>query len=73
MRLRHDWRFVLRRAWSVRLAFVSVLLSGLETCVQAALSLGYSFGAPAGLFAAFAGMVGMAALIARLVFQKDFA
>jgi hypothetical protein len=73
MRLREDWRKVLNRAWSVRLMALTVVLSGLETIVSAATTLGVSFGIPPGLFAVLAGLIGMSAMVARLVSQQGFA
>lgn len=72
MRLRDDWRKVLRRAWSVRLMAVTVVLSGAEAIVSTATAFGVSFGIKPGLFSVLAGVVGMAAAVARLVAQKDF-
>jgi hypothetical protein len=69
MHLRSDWRFILRRAWSIRLLILAGLLSGLET----ALSLwGGGTLVPPGAFAALSGVVTAAAFVARLVAQKGF-
>lgn len=66
MRLRRDWRAVLRKAWSVRLIAAAALLSG----VEAALPL-FDDKFPRGVFAALSFVVVGAALVARIVAQKD--
>lgn len=63
-----NYRAVLSRAWSVRLMALATVLSGLE----AALSILTPdlIGLPAGVFAALAGAVSTAALVARVLAQK---
>jgi hypothetical protein len=63
-RLIDDWRRVLRRAWSVRLAVLSAVLSAAEVTMQL-LAPQMSGGG----FAVAAGLVALAAAIARLVAQ----
>jgi hypothetical protein len=60
----YDWRTVLTRAWSIRLALVAGLLSGLEVL----LPLMQDF-IPRGPFGAASFVVTVAAVIARLVAQ----
>lgn len=62
----HNWRQVLKRAWSVRLIIAAGLLSGAE----AALPL-LPLPIPAGIFAALSAGTTAAAFIARLLAQKD--
>ena len=66
MQLYENWREIVRRAWSIRLMILAGLLTGLEVVVP--LLAGFL---PHGLFAALAGLSTCAALIARLVAQKD--
>lgn len=64
IRLLPDARRLLARAWSVRLALLSAVLSAAEVVT--------SYVAPAqpsGKFAAFAGVLSLAAAVARLVAQ----
>lgn len=67
MRLIDDWRAVLRRAWSIRLALLAALLSGLEVLLP---FLDGAIAIPHGVFAALAGLTSAAAFYARLVAQK---
>lgn len=64
MHLIHGWRRVLTRAWSVRLALLAALLSGMEVALP--------FFEPdrgRGMFGAASGIVTILAVIARLVAQ----
>jgi hypothetical protein len=63
-----NWRAVLTKAWSIRLNILAVFLSGAEIAVQ--FLHGVLPVAP-GLFAALAGVVSGAALMARIMVQKD--
>lgn len=67
-----NWRRLLRRAWSIRLIALAVVLSGVEAAfgVMTAFAIKPDF-VPAGLFAAGAFAVSVAAFIARLIAQKD--
>lgn len=60
-----EWQWVLRRAWSMRLALLAALLSAAEVGVNI---LAPSF--PTGRFAALAAVVSLAAAVARLCAQK---
>lgn len=66
----NNWRGVLRRAWSVRLILLAATLSGLEVIFQVAIAFAVmpAF-LPAGVFAALAGLVTLAAFIARFMAQ----
>lgn len=60
-----DWRRILRRAWSLRLAALAGLLSAAEVILPL-----YADALPRGLFAALSGVTITAAMLARLVAQK---
>lgn len=70
MHLINDWKWVVTRAWSVRLIIVAALLSGLEVALSVLTAMSWNPGFPPGVFAAFSGLVTFAALIARFVVQK---
>lgn len=70
IRLISDWRWVLRRAWSVRLLAVAALLSGAEVALAVASAYQIDLGIPSTLFAALAGVVTIAATVARFVAQR---
>ena len=59
-----NWRWVLRKAWSVRLAVVAGLFSALEVVVPM-----FEASMPRGLFALASGVSTMGAIIARFVIQ----
>jgi hypothetical protein len=62
----HNWRQVLKRAWSVRLILLAALLSGIEAMLPyIALPI------PSGIFAGLTLVVTMAAFAARLLAQKE--
>ncbi|MER5173951.1 lysozyme [Thioclava kandeliae] len=63
-----DWREVLLRAWSIRLILLTAVLSGLEVVVS--LLDADLLGMPPGAFAALAGVISIAATVARLVQQS---
>ena len=67
MTLAHNWKDILRRAWSVRLMLIAALLSGIEVSFQ--LWGGGSI-IPPGVFAALSGLFTAAAFVARLIAQK---
>ena len=67
MRLSHDWRRVLRRAWSVRLMALAILLTAAEVGVPYLGDL-----LPARLMSALAGLSAGGAFVARLIAQKEF-
>lgn len=66
IKLLHNWKDVLARAWSVRLMIAAALLSGVEV------ALPYIAPAtmPPGLFAALSIVTTAAAFVARFVAQK---
>lgn len=66
----HNWRQVLKRAWSVRLMLIAGLLSGLEFAMP---YLDGYVDIPPRLFALLSGLTVAAAFIARLLAQKDVA
>jgi hypothetical protein len=69
LKLRNDWRMILKRAWSVRLMAVSAVFSGLEILVQVFME---NPPIPRYWFAAVAFLVAVIAPFARLVSQKGF-
>lgn len=68
-RLRRDWKKIVRHAWSVRLLALAGVLSGVETAVP--FLQGYIPVSP-GTFAILSALATCAALIARIVAQKQF-
>lgn len=68
VRLRSDWRTILRRAWSVRLILLASLLTGLEAALPFLPEMTYL---PPGTLAAIASVVTGLALLARVVAQRD--
>ena len=69
MNLIRDWRRVLKRAWSLRLIVLATIFSGLEVAVQF-LQDDFEPLFPRGVFAIIAGLVSIAAFVARLMAQK---
>lgn len=63
MQLIDDWKRQFPRLWSVRLALIAALLSGLEVGLNI-----YATGQPP-LFAAFACFVSISSAVARIVAQ----
>ena len=66
MRLIDDWHIVLRKAWSVRLIALAAVLSGAEVVLPL-----FEMSIPQGVFAVASAFVTSAALVARVVAQKD--
>lgn len=66
MKLDHDWQEILRRAWSVRFMVLAALLSGVEIVLPLFVD---SFSR--GTFAALSFVSVGAALIARVIAQRD--
>jgi len=60
-----DWDRAVKKFWSFRLSILAALLSGLEVVVQ----LWQPFSIHPGVLAAIAGVVSLAAAIARIVAQ----
>ncbi len=69
MRLVDEWRWIIRKAWSVRLLVLAGILSGLEVAIQVLVGFTVKLPIPPGIFAALSGVVTFAALIARFVAQ----
>jgi len=65
-----DARRVLRRAWSVRLMVAAAALSGLEVAISAVQALQVALPIAPGIFAGLAGLVSVAAFVARFIAQK---
>lgn len=65
MHLIHNWRDILKQAWSVRL----IILAGLLTAAEVVVPLFFD-SIPRHLFAVAVGITTAAALIARLIAQK---
>lgn len=68
MKLSSQWKKIIRKAWSFRLAAVAGILSGCELIIPM-----FSGSLPRGPFAALSFLFTAAALIARLVAQKNMA
>lgn len=66
MRMRSDWKAIVKKAWSIRL----MLLAGLLSAVEVVLPF-FSDAMPRGVFAALSGLSVGGAFVARLVAQKD--
>ena len=66
MHLIHNWRDTLKRAWSVRL----MILAGILTAIEVVLPLFFD-AIPRNVFAVAIGITTAAALVARLIAQKD--
>ena len=67
MTLLDDWKAILKKAWSVRFNALATVLTGADIMLQ-------TFkpeGAPNVLFAVLAGVATMAAMVARVVAQKE--
>jgi hypothetical protein len=72
MRLVDNAKWVLQRAWSVRLLAIAAILSGIEVTIQVMVGFSVAPPIPPGIFAVISGIVTVAALIARFVAQaKD--
>lgn len=65
----HDWKKVLRKAWSVRLMFLAALFSAIEIGLPL---LDGIFYIPSGLFASLTMITTFAAFVARFYAQKEF-
>ena len=67
MKLLDDWKRIAAKAWSIKFMALSVLLTALEVMV----GLTKPDGVPTVLFAVLAGIVGLGAMIARVLAQKE--
>lgn len=65
MKLIHNWRELLRRAWSLRLMFLAAILSGVEVALPF-----FAESVPRGTFALLSAVTVAAAFVARLVAQR---
>jgi len=67
LRLHDNWRALLRHAWSIRLALIAAVLSGIEVALSV-----FTSNPPiaAGTFAALSAVVTVAAAVARLFAQQ---
>lgn len=63
----HNWRDVLKYAWSLRLIALAAVLSGLEVAIQFFVE---NPPLPRGVFALLSALVTVAAFFARFVAQK---
>lgn len=70
MKLLPDWRDVLSKAWSVKFMLLAIIASGAETAV-AIMQPMWETQLPAGIFAALAGLLTSAAMVARLLAQRE--
>lgn len=70
MTLLPDWKEVLTKAWSVRFIALAAVLSGVEVVVSV-LQPTMADDMPPGVFAALAGLVTAAALVARVLAQSE--
>lgn len=61
-----DWKDILKKAWSVRL----MILAGILTAIEVVLPLFFD-AIPRNVFAVAIGITTAAALVARLIAQKD--
>ena len=67
MKLLSDWKRIVKKAWSFRFMALAAALSGVEVALPY-----YAEQLPRGLFASLSGVVIVAAMIFRLVAQKEF-
>jgi hypothetical protein len=65
MKLYDNWREILRKTWSVRFAALAAVFSGAEALLPF-----YSDAVPRGVFAGLSGLLTVAAIWARAVYQK---
>lgn len=68
MKLLPNWRDVLAKAWSIKFMVLAAIMSGVEVVMSI---LQPSNTLPPGVFAALAGVVTSAALVARLLAQNE--
>lgn len=66
MRLLSDWKRVIRKAWSMRLMALAVVLTAVETALPF-----FSDTIPRGIFAALSGLVIVGGMASRILVQKD--
>lgn len=66
MKLDENWRSILRRAWSVRIALALAVVSGMNAALPVLADV-----LPRGVFAVLTFGGAVAIVVARLVYQKD--
>jgi hypothetical protein len=66
MKLKNDWRTVLRKAWSIRFIVLAGLLSGAEIILPF-----FADAIPRGTFATLSFIAVSGAFISRIIAQKD--
>lgn len=71
MKLYANWREILRKAWSVRFMLAAALFTGIEAALPILQPVLDGTVIPTGLFAALSALATSAALVARIVAQKD--
>lgn len=64
MKLRRDWRYILNRAWSIKLALLSAVLGAVEISLPL-----FSEIAPRNIFAVLSMLVAVAAAVVRMLNQ----
>jgi hypothetical protein len=69
VRLRRDWRKIVRYAWSMKLLAAAGLLQGVEIALPLARDI---VEIPAGIFAGLSLLATAAAFVARILAQKQF-
>jgi len=69
LKLRHDWRKILRHAWSIRLLALAGILSGCEAVLPIAQPY---WNIPPWAFSAILFIIIAAAFVSRIVAQKVF-
>lgn len=70
-RVRKDWRKIIKRAWSVRLMMLAAVFGGCDAAIQAAIAMDVRPPISAGWFSILAGVASLAAMVARVVAQRD--
>ena len=66
MQIKHDWRDVVRRAWSVKFMALAFVLTMAEVMLPF-----FSDAVPPKLFAVLSGLAVAGAFVSRLIAQKD--
>ena len=71
MRLVDDWKWVLRKTWSIRLILLAGLFSGLEAAMQIAMAMHWldQYPIPPGALVLTSFLISNVAFVARLVAQ----
>lgn len=66
MTLIHNWKLIVRKAWSVKLMLLAAILSAIEVALPL-----MPDALPHGMFAAISGCTVAAAFVARILAQKE--